>query len=635
MSLRNKILSILLIAGIGYSLVDLAVQKWIILPSFEEVENNRAQINMDRCILALKNEVDHLNRFCYDWSAWDDSALYVQGKKEDFIKQTISDEVFLTQHLNAMIFLDAKGNYVWGQTVKLGEEKITPLEIKELSPENLCRNTTLINHPEPDHSVAGVLLTSAGPLMISSRPITNNLNRAPIVGTLIMARLVNDEMMNPLSKQTQVDFEWWSLASSATQQALQPYLSKLTSSESFFLEKPADENIVAVYRTFPDIHQHNSLLIKAKTPRDITAKGIASVRFALFSLLGGGCVILVVLLVMLEKIIINPLSMVNRFALEIGRSGDLTSRIHLSSRDEIASLADSFNQMVAQLHQARVDLMERSYHAGIAELASGILHNVRNSLTSLRVEIESLNQQIQDLPLQHIRQARQELDNPDLPPQRRKELEHFMFMAGQTMTETIDRLADGFQNITNPIGQIEQSLMQPDRLSRSVNTTEQFKITEILHDCIALLPKGSRQDIDIRLDSGLNNIAPLLSNRVALTHILCNLLSNSIDSIRTAGVNGIITIKGGLDTLVGKRVLHIVVQDNGCGITEDQLQQIFQRGFTTKQTGTRGMGLHWCANTINTMNGRIWAESRGTNQGAAFHILFPYEAAAETIGFSV
>jgi HAMP domain. len=137
--------------------------------------------------------------------------------------------------------------------------------------------------------------------------------------------------------------------------------------------------------------------------------------------------------------------MVNRFALEIGRSGDLTSRIHLSSRDEIASLADSFNQMVAQLHQARVDLMERSYRAGIAELASGILHNVRNSLTSLRVEIESLNQQIQDLPLQHIRQARQELDNPDLPPQRRKELEHFMFMAGQTITEAIDRLADGFQ----------------------------------------------------------------------------------------------------------------------------------------------------------------------------------------------
>ena len=207
-----------------------------------------------------------------------------------------------------------------------------------------------------------------------------------------------------------------------------------------------------------------------------------------------------------------------------------------------------------------------------------------------------------------------------------------MSVAGQTMTETIDRLADGFQNIADPIGQIEQSLMQPDRLSRSANTTEQFKISEILHDCIALLPKGSRQDIDIRLDSGLNNIAPLYSSRVALTHILCNLLSNSVDSIRTAGVNGIITIKGGLDTLVGKRVLHIVVQDNGCGITEDQLKQIFQRGFTTKQTGTRGMGLHWCANTINAMNGRIWAESQGTNQGAAFHILFPYEPAAEAIG---
>lgn len=632
MSLRNKILSILLIAGIGYGLVDLAVQKWIILPSFEEVENNRARINMDRCILALNSEVEHLNRFCYDWSAWDDTALYVQGKKEEFIRQTISDEVFLTQQLNALIFLDVKGNYIWGRTVKLGENEISPLEIRELTPGNLCRNTDLIHHHEPEHSVAGVLLTSVGPMMISSRPITNNLNTAPIVGTLIMARIVNDDMMSPLSRQTQVDFEWWSLASDATRQALDPYLSKLTSPDSIFLEKPADENIVAVYKTFPDINQQSSLLIKAKTPRDITAKGVASIRFALFSLLGGGCVVLLVLLVMLEKVIIQPLNNVNRFALEIGRSGDLTSRIQLNSRDEIASLADSFNQMVAQLHQARVDLMERSYRAGIAELASGILHNVRNALTSLRIEIESLNQQILDLPLQHIRQARQELDRPDLPPQRRRELEQFMSMAGQSMTETIARLAAGFQNISDPISQIEQSLTQPDRLSRNTETTEQFKITEILHDCIALLPKGSRQDIDIRLDPELNNISPLHSNRVALTHILCNLVSNSIDSIRTAQVGGIITIKGGLDILVGKRVLHLVVEDNGKGITEQQLHQLFQRGYTTKQAGTRGMGLHWCANTINAMNGRIWAESRGANQGAAFHVLFPCQPVAENIG---
>ncbi|MEN6308358.1 MAG: CHASE4 domain-containing protein [Anaerohalosphaeraceae bacterium] len=632
MSLRNKILSILLIAGMCYGLVDLAVQKWIILPSFEEVEDSKACVNMDRCILALKNEVDHLNRFCYDWAAWDDTALYVQGKKPEFIQDTISDEVFLTQHLNALIFLDVQGKYIWGKTVKIGEDEISPLEIKELIPENLSRNSALISHAEPEDSVAGVLLTSAGPLMISSRPITNNLNTKPIAGTIIMARLVNDDMMNPLSKQTQVDLEWWSLASDTTQEVLQPYLSKLTSPDSVFLEKPSDENVVAVYKTFPGINKESSLLIKAKTLRDITAKGIGAVRFALFSLLGGGCVILVVLLIMLEKVVIKPLNDVNRFALEIGRSGNLTNRINLKGRDEITSLADSFNQMVTQLHQARVDLMERSYRAGIAELASGILHNVRNSLTSLRVEIESLNQQIQDLPLQHIRQARQELDNPDLPPQRRKELEHFMSMAGQTMTETIDRLASGFQNISDPIGQIEQSLMQPDRLSRSANTNEQFRISEILHDCIAMLPKGSRQDIDIRLDPELNNIAPLYSNRVALTHILCNLLSNSVDSIRTAGSKGIVTIKGGLDILVGKHVLHLIVEDNGKGITEVQLKQIFQRGFTTKQTSNRGMGLHWCANTINTINGRIWAESRGVNQGATFHVLFPYQPTAEAIG---
>ena len=55
----------------------------------------------------------------------------------------------------------------------------------------------------------------------------------------------------------------------------------------------------------------------------------------------------------------------------------------------------------------------------------------------------------------------------------------------------------------------------------------------------------------------------------------------------------------------------------------DILEHIFERGFSTKQEGSSGIGLHWCANTISSMNGKIYAESEGKGKGACLHLVFP------------
>ena len=76
-------------------------------------------------------------------------------------------------------------------------------------------------------------------------------------------------------------------------------------------------------------------------------------------------------------------------------------------------------------------------------------------------------------------------------------------------------------------------------------------------------------------------------------------------------------------------MLHWTIKDNGIGITPDKIGTIFERGASSKSQGLTGIGLHWCANTISAMQGRIWAESDGTHRGACFHLLVPTEAATE------
>ena len=61
---------------------------------------------------------------------------------------------------------------------------------------------------------------------------------------------------------------------------------------------------------------------------------------------------------------------------------------------------------------------------------------------------------------------------------------------------------------------------------------------------------------------------------------------------------------------------------NGTGIAMEQMPHLFERGFSTKTRGS-GIGLHWCANTVSAMGGRIYATSPGIGQGACLHLLLP------------
>lgn len=70
--------------------------------------------------------------------------------------------------------------------------------------------------------------------------------------------------------------------------------------------------------------------------------------------------------------------------------------------------------------------------------------------------------------------------------------------------------------------------------------------------------------------------------------------------------------------------LHLLCEDDGVGIAAPNLARLFEKGFSTKASQTNhGIGLHWCANAIGALGGRIWATSDGPDCGAAIRLLVP------------
>ena len=114
------------------------------------------------------------------------------------------------------------------------------------------------------------------------------------------------------------------------------------------------------------------------------------------------------------------------------------------------------------------------------------------------------------------------------------------------------------------------------------------------------------------------------ANRISLLQIINNLLTNAAESIQQSGTtSGKIEISANTEEVNGSEMVHVTVRDNGSGIEHDNLERIFERDFSTKQGDHSGVGLHWCANTLIAANGRIYAESRGSGQGACLHVMIP------------
>ncbi|MDH3410748.1 MAG: ATP-binding protein, partial [Gammaproteobacteria bacterium] len=115
------------------------------------------------------------------------------------------------------------------------------------------------------------------------------------------------------------------------------------------------------------------------------------------------------------------------------------------------------------------------------------------------------------------------------------------------------------------------------------------------------------------------------AHRIGLLQVLGNLILNAYESIeRDKKLKGHIALSA-LDTVVDdKPMVRLTVRDNGTGFDEDMGRCLFQRGYSSKSKGSAtGLGLHWCANAVAGMGGRISAESLGAGQGAEFHVLLP------------
>lgn len=622
MSLQYKISALLLAVFVMFGVLTYAVQQMVILPSFLNLETEDAKKDMERVSQAIQREVTALAQQAGDWSSWDDTYRYMEDSNSEFRDANLSKlGVFELLHVDLLYFIDVSGRVVW--SVVYDRQTGNEIKLQELNDEFLPPEHPLRALSDKKVKHKGLMTTSYGPMLIVAKPSLDSNGAGPSRGVLVFGRFLDARTIARIGKQARVDLAVWPLQGElAAEQAA--VASELRDSQDMALRASDSEN--RIYQLLPDIFGKPAVLLQVNVPKLISAKGQEANSDARIALAGAALLILLILLIGLRLLILVPISKLIAHADEVGRHDDLSIRLDADRQDELGELAREFNQMIERLADARKTVQEQSRQAGIAELASGVLHNIGNAITPLKVRVATLESALRAAPTAEIDMALNELDDASTPGERRRDLRTFLDLGVRELNSLVRTTIEQIVSVAHQVDHVQKILGDQESISRAARVLQPVEVAELVSESVELLGAEIPRTLEIDVHTSLQSVGKVLGSPVALQQILINLLKNAAESIRArtpAPHTGRIKLMAATESRDGRAMIRLSVKDNGAGISPENLSRLFQRGFSTKSRPSSGQGLHWCAITATALGGKITIDSAGTGQGATVSLWLP------------
>lgn len=618
MKIRGKVLCAIAFALLATALANFFVLKTLVFPTFLELEQQAAARDLQRINEAITSELEDLDKTLWDYSSWDDSYHYAEGSDTSYPSDNLGVEALEKLRLDAVEIYGPKKNelltIVYDRAS--GLTRHADWRLAALAGSDLFDKLA-----DEDSNIGGILAPPGLPVLFAARPIVRTNGNGPPVGTFVFGRFVDADLVKRIKDNIKVDFEVVPVDGLPSPQAEVYRRLAQSDADALHTDRTPDDQLIA-YSLIRDFHNRPILLVTAKVRRDLSRIG----EQVLIASVGGvaltAVLVMAVLAILLQWLLVGPLVTLTRHVVNIQAEGAPTQRIAVSRRDEIGILSREFDHMLARLAEARDRLLDHSYQSGVAHMASGVLHNLRNQLMPVNTRVERLREQVIGQPNKNIEAAFAELTDSQTSSERRAKISAYLRLAFENMFASRSEAGAQLALVLQDLLRVEDVLGDLDRFSRVRSTIQPVSVADCVQEAIAMLPSFPDVEIEIEVDPLVHKQPPVASARFILKHVLQNLFVNAVEAVIAAHkTTAKIRVLSSPQVVEGVQYVDLQVRDNGIGIPADHLASIFVRGFSTKKQGRRGAGLHWCANSISALSGKIYAESPGDNHGSTFHLL--------------
>ncbi|MBI2949112.1 MAG: HAMP domain-containing protein [Verrucomicrobia bacterium] len=377
--------------------------------------------------------------------------------------------------------------------------------------------------------------------------------------------------------------------------------------------------------------------------------------------LAGAILLTLVLSTRVQRVISDPILHLADTARTVAENKDYSKRAAALGKDELGLFTEAFNQMLAQIqtqdtalqnarnqleervkalqHEiaereraerqleiAHRELLEASRRAGMAEVATGVLHNVGNVLNSVNVSSTLLRDAVRksEVTTLHKLAALFREHTEDLPEflshdPRGRQVPQLVAELAEQLAQERNGVQAELDSLVKNVDHIKNIVAMQQSYASVAGFVERVEIDRLVEDALEI-NSAALERHGVKVVREFQTVPPVFLDKHKVLQVLVNLIQNAKYALGESGrADKQITLAIHLNS---DRGVEITVRDNGIGIPAENLTRIFAHGFTTRKKG-HGFGLHASALAARDMGGSLKAHSDGPSRGATFVLTLP------------
>lgn len=347
MKVRTKAFVIICITLAFLVIVCVGFFQTVTYNRFVTIEEQLFAASLDRTHNTLAKEFDNLGKIGRDWGSWDATYDFIKDLNHDYITGNLNFESLQTLDVDAMLFVHPSGKIRFAKCYDLAahEEMILP---ESLSNFFQSRDFHAWFH---DRSITpqGFIRDETGRIcMFAAVPILDSSEELPARGMFIVARFFDADHVQGISRMLEVPIELIPRNDSGSSFGISgPTLKEFNQGDS--LVENISSELARGYVLLRDIFHAPVGALRIDLDRSISRQGHRAVWYAAGFFILSSLVFLVVVLVLLDRSLLNRLKSIIRQVQSITEKRDVSTRVAVSGRDELANLATNLNAMLAAL----------------------------------------------------------------------------------------------------------------------------------------------------------------------------------------------------------------------------------------------------------------------------------------------
>jgi sensor domain CHASE-containing protein len=349
LSIRTKILLVVVASIIALSVTAYLISALILLPSYLSIEREGVERDVNRATDAIGEFSDSQMIKLADWASWDQAYEYGFTHDRAWTDENIYATGMANLDINILTVADTKGEVFYLQQVDIdAREEVGSTSVASY----LASHADLLTHPDAGSETRGLVMLPEGPMILVSLPMLPAEGVGETSGSISFGRFLDARKIAELGDITHLSLSVYRYDDETIPATVARAKARLLGGASTVVEAESPERI-AGYALLRDVYGAPALILVVKEDRPIFVQG--NITFLTFLGVGAFALLVfgIVIVLLLEQIVISRFVRLTKDVETINENRDLSRKVEGGTGDEIGRLADRINRLLQWLLEAR------------------------------------------------------------------------------------------------------------------------------------------------------------------------------------------------------------------------------------------------------------------------------------------